>query len=36
MSEEEKIELEEEEYTSQLTMSVLKRIIELLKPLRFK
>ena len=32
MSEEEKIELEEEEYTSQLTMSVLKRIIELLKP----
>jgi ATP-binding cassette, subfamily B, bacterial len=29
---EEKIELEEEEYTSPLTMPVLKRIIELLKP----
>ncbi|MBT3190197.1 MAG: ABC transporter ATP-binding protein [Anaerolineae bacterium] len=28
----EKIEIEEEEYTSQLTMPVLKRIVELLKP----
>lgn len=32
MAEEEKIELEEEEYTSQLTMPVFKRIVELLKP----
>ncbi|MBT3337755.1 MAG: ABC transporter ATP-binding protein [Anaerolineae bacterium] len=32
MSEEEKIELEEEEHTSPLTMPVLKRIIELLMP----
>ncbi|MCP4142770.1 MAG: ABC transporter ATP-binding protein [Chloroflexi bacterium] len=32
MSEEEKIELEEEEHTSSLTMPVLKRIVELLKP----
>ena len=32
MSEEEKIELEEEEHTSPLTLPVLKRIIELLKP----
>ena len=32
MAEEEKIELEEEEYTSPLTMPVFKRIVELLKP----
>jgi ATP-binding cassette subfamily B protein len=32
MAEEEKIELEEEEYTSSLTMPVFKRIVELLKP----
>jgi ATP-binding cassette, subfamily B, bacterial len=32
MSKEEKIELEEEEHTSPLTMPVLRRIIELLKP----
>ncbi len=32
MAEEEKIELEEDEYTSQLTMPVFKRIVELLKP----
>jgi len=32
MAEEEKIELEEDEYTSPLTMPVFKRIVELLKP----
>ena len=32
MAEEEKIEFEEEEYTSPLTMPVFKRIVELLKP----
>ncbi len=35
MSEEEKIELEEEEHTSPLTLPVLKRIIELLMPHKF-
>ncbi|GAB4425011.1 MAG: ABC transporter ATP-binding protein [Anaerolineales bacterium] len=32
MSDEERIELEEEEYTSELTLPVFKRIMELLKP----
>ena len=35
MSEEERIEIEEEEHTSQLTLPVLKRIIELLRPHKF-